>query len=357
VRWRPKYTSEMRVLVDWTIRHGKLERQIQLLQGDLSELPPQHAVDLLVVSSFSNDYSPTATSLIGSLYRKGISVEQLSLSKLLDMRQEFSCWLSRPLRETTSFRQLLCIESGWRGTPPEITDDLFRALAPLFVTTFPNGSLAMPIIGAGDQGWPANQMLESILWTALSWLKRGLSIGVIKIVVYSEIVAESAKQKFMEVQRAQAAIDQHERERVGQKVEQLSSNVYDVFVSYSHEDSDHAEAIVKLVQQSVPGARIFYDQKALVPGHSWIMDIAESLDSARRVTALFTPHYWSSRYCKDEFAAALTRQYDTGKAILFPIYFRSANIPYLFRNLQYADCREADSTKLGEACTVLCGML
>jgi hypothetical protein len=83
------------------------------------------------------------------------------------------------------------------------------------------------------------------------------------------------------------------------------------------------------------------------------MQIAESLDNARRVAALYTPHYWSSPSCKDEFAAALTRQNDTGEAVLFPMYVFSAKIPYLFRNIEYVDCREGDENKLTEACVQL----
>ena len=275
------------------------------------------------------------------------------------MRRDFSCWLSHPLVGSTAFRQVLCVESGWRGTPSEITDDVFRALAPLFVTTFPNGSVAMPLIGSGDQGWPPVQMLEAILSAAVSWLKRGLPITVLKIVVNSEEIAEIAKRKFVEM-RAQATPAPLEAQRPAPAREQTEPSdisTYDVFISYCHQDSEAAQTIVESVQKSLPNARIFYDTKSLATGNSWLMDIAESLDNARRVAALFTPEYWASRYCKDEFAAALARQHDTGKPILFPIYVRSAKIPYLFRNIQYLDCREADSTKLTDACAKLCQAL
>jgi hypothetical protein len=69
------------------------------------------------------------------------------------------------------------------------------------------------------------------------------------------------------------------------------------------------------------------------------------------VIALYTPSYWASKYCKDEFSAAYTRQVDTGDSILFPIYFKSTpRIPYLFRTVQYADCREEDLSKVTLAC-------
>ena len=54
--------------------HGAKPRQIELLQGDLTELGAGEGFDLLVVSAFPDDYLPTPTSLIGALHRKGLSV-------------------------------------------------------------------------------------------------------------------------------------------------------------------------------------------------------------------------------------------------------------------------------------------
>jgi hypothetical protein len=353
----------MDLLATWAIRHGEVEKRIEMFHGDLSQLPLQHAVDILVVSAFPNDYIPTPTSLIGALYRAGISVGWLARSKERDMRSEFSCWLSQPVG-VASFRQLLCIESGWRGTPPEITDDLFRALAPLFLAAFQNGSVAMPIIGAGDQGWPVENMLEAILRTAISWLKRGLPISVIKIVVHSSHTVERAKRKFLEIQSAdrseeRSAKQASEEARLQQQGNKQgnTAHIYDVFLSYCHEDLVPAQSIAEQIKRSIPGARIFYDQKTISIGQSWLMEIAESLDGSRKVAALYTPSYWSSRYCIDEFCAALTRQHDTGEQVLFPIYYRTAVIPYYFRNVQYVDCREANPSKFAGACSALCSAL
>jgi hypothetical protein len=332
----------MELLTKWTIWHGDRERTIELFRGDLAKLPQEHAVDLLVVSAFANDYLPTFTSLVGSLYDAGVSVQDLADDKEMDLREQFSCWLSHPLPHGNAFRRILCIESGWRGTPPEITDDLFRALSPYLLTTFPNASVAMPLIGAGDQGWPVAQMMESILNTAVSWIDRGLQLRILKIVVRSEQTAKSALDKFHEI-RQRFVSDQ-----LGQS--NISKRGFDLFMSYCHKDLETAQTVLTEIRRLCPTVQIFFDRDSLPPGCSWLSHVAESLDNSKRVAALYTPDYWGSPSCKDEFAAAMARQNDIGNPVLFPIYVHSAKIPYLFRNVEYVDCREGDKHKIIGAC-------
>jgi TIR domain len=347
----------MQLLATWTIPHNGAQRTIELLKGDLAYLPLEHSVDILVVSAFPNDYLPTSTSLIGALGRTGLSVAQLARKKEIDSRKEFSCWLSQPIGGPFAFRRVLCIESGWRGTGPEITDDLFRALAPYLVTEYSNASIAMPLIGTGAQGWSPAAMLESILLTAISWIDRGLAIRVLKIVIFSGISDKAAKDIFTEIQSKRHAEELRQNINCVKTEAENVAGRYDLFISYSHQDWEFARQTVEKVTNACPNVRVFCDRKTLKRGGSWLTQVAESLDNARRVAALYTPYYWSSPSCKDEFTAALARQNDMGIPVLFPIYIMSAPIPYLFRNLHYADCREGNAAKLSDACFELSSCL
>jgi len=191
--------ASMRLLDRWSIHHGESSRTIELLQGDLAYLPPEHAVEILVVSAFANDYTPTYRSLIGSLAYTGLNVAELANDKAVDLREQYSCWMSKPVSGQFAFKRILCIESGWRGSPPEIADDLFRALAPYLLTECPDASVAMPLIGAGDQGWPPAQMLDCVVTTAVAWIRRGLALRLLKVVVFSERDAIVALQRFQSI--------------------------------------------------------------------------------------------------------------------------------------------------------------
>jgi len=340
----------MRLLTEWIIDRHDGPRRIQLLHGDLSRIPRQHGVDVLVVSAFPDDYISTSTSLIGALARRDLSVQKLACDKQTDLRQQFSCWLSKPVPPTFNFRQLLCIESGWRGTPPEITDDIFRALAPYLLTDFPNSSVAIPLIGAGDQGYDPEEMLAAILQAAVSWMKRGLTLRTLKIVVYHRDQAQKALTGFLEFRRN---YEDSPKKRSSSKTLDGPLLQYDIFVSYAREDLDIASFVEHSLRASSRNVRVFFDKTNLRVGASWPIQIANALDHSRRVIALYSASYWASRNCELEFMAAFTRQNDTGATILFPMYLSEAKIPYLFLSLQHADCRTNDKVKTADACSRL----
>ena len=66
----------MELLSQITISRPEGDASIQLLYGDLTAIPSELAVDILAVSAFRGDYLPVPDTLIGALYRAGLSVAE-----------------------------------------------------------------------------------------------------------------------------------------------------------------------------------------------------------------------------------------------------------------------------------------
>lgn len=182
-----------------SIKSGKHTHLIELHQGDLTQLAPQDAVDLLIVSAFRGECLPTPKSLIGALAAKGLSVYNLSQNKAIDLRAAFSCWLSHPF--TTEhpglrFNRILCFEPPERSYAPDIVGDIFRALAPFIGGEPYIQTAAMPIVASGSQGYPIETILPPIIAAARHWMEIGLPLQTLKIYVYSDAEVSQAKRLF-----------------------------------------------------------------------------------------------------------------------------------------------------------------
>jgi len=331
----------MKLLDSISIR-GKKGKRIELYQGDLTSLRPNEAVDLLVVSAFPNDYIPTPTSLIGALHKKGLSVASLAKFKEKDLREDFSCWLSNEFIQSDpgiQFRRILCFEPLVRGEPPELVGDIFRALTPILGETSDISSIAMPLVAAGDQGYPVSSMLIPLLDAAIHWMETGLPLECIKIVAYSDEEARQAKKVFYD----RKSVYQQSTPPSQAQVE------YDVFISYARENNAETEILEKQLTTSRPYIKIFLDRKDIDIGSPWQPQIFESLDKCRKVAALFSPDYLNSKVCKEEFNIAWVRSREIDKDIIFPIYLYSANLPTYMKYRNYFDCREGNKAKLLKA--------
>jgi len=322
-------------------------RRIELHQGDLSSLPAEDAVDLLILSAFPNDYIPTRTSLIGALYRKGISVQELSLDKAVDLRKAFSCWLSQRLEDKIpgiEFKRILCFEPLVRGSPPEVVGDIFRALSPFLVDDPPIRTVAMPVVAAGDQGYSVSTMLEPLIEAAVNWLRIGLPLEKLKIFTYSNANAKQAKLSFGQLKTRFSSLPS-------------SSNTFkhDVFISYSRKDSLAGEKLASLLKQA--GKDVYIDVLSLEKGAAWQPNIFAALDECAKVVALYSPAYVESKICQEEFNIAWTRSRNEELQIIFPIYWQSTELPTYMSMLNFVDCREERKESLPIACSELLSLL
>jgi hypothetical protein len=337
-------------LLDAVEIHGRGGARIELWQGDLTKLSPDEAVDVLVVSAFPNDYRPTPTSLIGALDAKGLSVGVLARDKDIDLRARYGCWLSRPVDATQPglrFTSVLCFEPLERGKPPEVVGDIFRALTPILAVRPEITSVAMPIVSAGDMGYPVTEILEPLLDAAIHWLEIGLPLNRLAIVAHSDADAEEARRAFADRKAAYAGAVEKGPERFD----------FDAFISYSRENAAVADALVAALKAASPGIRVFVDRYAIDVGAAWQIEIFTSLARSRKVVALLSPQYVSSKACQEEFNTAWIGARRTDRHVLFPVYVYSADLPDYMLLWNYLDCREGDQAKMADVAQALLAAL
>ena len=336
-------------MVDYiTVYHNSQPRYIQLFHGDLSEISAEDAVDILVVSAFPGTYAPSQGTLIGALDKKNVSVGKLSLNKAADLRESFSCWISKDIdqkRSPVNFKRILCFEPlKNRQKIAEVIGDIFQSLIAFSSNTTELKKIAMPLVSTGKRRAPVSQVLPSLIEAAAHWLSLGLPVEHLKITAYSEQDIREVNRIFPELKKRYDNFSQPKT------ASDLSQHKYDIFISYSHQDSKEANQIVSFLKELDSELQIFIDRRELNVGCAWQQQIYDALDSCRKVIAIYSENYLNSKVCKEEFNIALYRDRDTEENILFPIYLYSAMLPTYMKVMQYIDCREANSEKLQEAC-------
>ncbi|HEX8874643.1 MAG TPA: toll/interleukin-1 receptor domain-containing protein [Nitrosospira sp.] len=387
---------------------GRQQKRVELYRGDPTALEAAEAVDLLVISTFPDKYAPADNPLIGALSRKGLSIDALAMDKDVDLRENFSCWLSHELAPQDSglrFRRILCFEQRVKGKPPEWVGDLFRALTPVLAERPDIKTLALPIPVpipvAGDQGYPVTEMLMQLLDAAFHWLEAGLPLDCIKIVIQREAQSQEAIRVFSDWNdkylthplRSPAMFSRsgaddslprrHDKAGklktgFGKYLDQLHGLIitvppgdlptevprqhyvdadYDVFISYSRANTNESEALEQALRASRPDIRIFVDRKEIDIGAAWQPEIFENLDKCRKVVALLSPDYLSSKMCKEEYNIAWIRSRENDEEIIFPVYLYTAALPTYMKYRNYFDCREGDRLKIVEASKTLLAAL
>jgi len=98
----------------------------------------------------------------------------------------------------------------------------------------------------------------------------------------------------------------------------------DVFISYSRQDRDHAQALAKLLEEK--GLAIWWDWN-LVGGVNFRDKIHSALNDAKKVIVLWSEHSVSSSFVIDEAGVAMRQ----GK--LIPILIDESELPLGFGNL------------------------
>lgn len=395
----------MELLSQLTVSRPEGDATIQLLQGDLTAIPTEFAVDILAISAFRGDYRTNRKTLMSALFNAGISVAALAQDKEIDLVNQLSCWLSKPLSAEQQVRfnlkQILCFEPI--GTVVDVETEvgnLFRVIN-TFALGEDHNEIAMPVLTTGDRKFPLEAMLPALLDAALFWLERGLPLKSLRFVLHrdeqvhkglpifetvrkqyalkqsaevGQISANRAltdidtlnkdapnefslpKMEFalQEMNQAETAENRSNAESTrGLGMDDLLNSptkpTYDYFISYSHKHTAAVQEFVDALYARNPSLSIFYDRDSIPPGGLWIKMISDAIENSKNVICVLTPEYSKSDVCWDEFQCAYIME-KRKKLMLRTInFFNDVDLPPMMAIRSYIDCTEGDLEKLKKA--------
>jgi|GEM_PF-2008694 len=167
-----------------TPEHISSGKKLELHLGDITRL--DFPVDLLAVSAFRCSYHPKPGTVMESLYNRGLNVRELSRNPEVDFRENLGIWLSQPtgIKEIS---QLICLEViGRVFTFHEALHNLFSFLSILETRGKQPKSIAIPLLGTGNQGFDKAEVIPALLDETLRFLQIARTIKEIHFLVFSE---------------------------------------------------------------------------------------------------------------------------------------------------------------------------
>jgi TIR domain-containing protein len=103
-----------------------------------------------------------------------------------------------------------------------------------------------------------------------------------------------------------------------------------IFISYSHKDTDFASKVTKNLENE--GYDIWLDRMDIQTGSRWDDEIVKGLDASQIFMVLLSNTSVASQNVKDEISYAI----DHNKSIV-PLLLESCEIPFRLRRVQYVD--------------------
>ncbi|KAK3093652.1 hypothetical protein FSP39_018503 [Pinctada imbricata] len=324
------------------------EAEIQLCFGDITTLPVEEKMDILMVSAFPGDYTAIRGTVIGALHANlGIDLRELSYRREMDLRTHFSCWLTEPLPTRCPYGKILCFERA-RGstlTMIEVIRQMFRVFVPVFRNQ--ETTVITPLLATGNQNYDKEKVMKVMVESAASWILAGLSMKCFKIVVYG-----AANNKLVEVFTQQ----KKHWENVALKKQKALSVVYDLFFIFAQEDKKYAAEIEKMIKKKNKDISVYIDIPHFDNNKVWQDDVYRIMITSKRIVAVLTQAYADNAECLEMFNMAICCNRKVKKRMLYPLYLNSVKaMPLYMTVVQYFDCRERKEgdnrkIKLMEAC-------
>jgi hypothetical protein len=130
---------------------------------------------------------------------------------------------------------------------------------------------------------------------------------------------------------------------------------YDIFLSYANQfpfNKWTRERLLPLIDTYLTNelnrqAKIFFDKAEIAAGDAWPEQLKNALAHSRCLVAVWSPSYFTSKWCTSECAVMLNREMKLGyrkaqnpKGLILPLtIYDGDRFPEYARKIQWLDCR------------------
>ncbi|MCD4658030.1 MAG: toll/interleukin-1 receptor domain-containing protein, partial [Planctomycetes bacterium] len=126
---------------------------------------------------------------------------------------------------------------------------------------------------------------------------------------------------------------------------------YDVFISYSRANSGWAKQFAEDLREALKNilrmdVSVFIDTSELHGGDTWFGKIMSCVENCGAFVAVYSPEYFDSKMCIEEFDTICTRQVGSDYNLIFPILHKTCVLKPRYSKIQYHDFTNLDYESL-----------
>ena len=264
-------------------------------------------IDILTTSAFEGSYAPSPRTVFKALYDIGISVQELSRKPFIDLRQSCHTWLSTEVAsEFSSVRRIGCIELRSRSTSYFSQEDLeqsmlnsirayFHMLDIAAIYEVKMETVALPLLGSGNQNIAARLMTIPLLNECIAFLKRN---NEVKRICFIERNAAKAELIAKSIQQSHniALLSTHSH-YVPSKPKAFA------FISYSSRDKNIADNLCFKLEQR--GIAVWYAPRDVQGPYA--NAIVQAIDKCTHFIVILSQNSMASEHVLNEIDLAFQR--------------------------------------------------
>lgn len=295
----------MESLYSASIQTDSGQKKIEVYCCDITGFDEK--IDILTTSAFKGSYLPAPRTVFKALQDIGISVLALSHSPLLDLRKTCHTWLSREVSsESGSIQRIGCIEllntfsSGFDAD--ELAQSMINSIRAYFrmldiaaIYGVSMETVALPLLGSGDQNISSRLMVIPLLNECISFLKRNSEV---KRVCFIERNPEKASLIAQAVQQSHnVALLSAASPCIPSKPKALA------FISYSSGDKNIADNLCFKLEQR--GVAVWYAPRDVQGPYA--NAIARAIDRCTHFVVILSQNSIASEHVLNEIDLAFQR--------------------------------------------------